>query len=124
MHCGISGSINLDDIAASHGLTIGGTYPLHLFHAERQTVASQFQMTTSLCIVDECPEKCDDQPANTQGIGPVAPDELTCLAATEKNSHEHTLSPTCTGATGADSPTTYATIDPLEVLVGEILSPE
>ena len=58
VHPNLESSVNLDEFASIHGLQIGNTYPLHLFHAERQVTASTFRIETSLCIVDECPERC------------------------------------------------------------------
>jgi fibro-slime domain-containing protein len=45
LHRKTSGTVNLDN----HGLTEGQTYRLDFFHAERHTVASSFQIETSIC---------------------------------------------------------------------------
>jgi fibro-slime domain-containing protein len=42
----------LDDAAGEFGLTLGGVYPLDLFQAERQTVASNFRIETTLDFTD------------------------------------------------------------------------
>lgn len=55
--------IKLNDQAQKLGITIGNTYDLDLFHAERHTVASDFRVDTNLAftncgtIVDEPPVK-------------------------------------------------------------------
>jgi fibro-slime domain-containing protein len=48
VHAAASKSVNLDSIAAVFGLTMGSTYPLDLFHAERHTKASNFRIDTSI----------------------------------------------------------------------------
>lgn len=99
VHCGISGSVSLDAIAEDHNLAINGTYPLHLFHVERQSVASQFQVTTSLCIVDPCPEKCPDHLENNGPHPSFGMDPEECAAATQSNIAEHKLTGICGGTT-------------------------
>jgi fibro-slime domain-containing protein len=46
--------IPLDDLAQSHGLTIGGTFPLHFFFAERHTFASTFTLRTTIADPGRC----------------------------------------------------------------------
>jgi fibro-slime domain-containing protein len=48
LHPAMSQSVALDAIAATFGLTIGETYPLDLFHAERRTDKSNFRIETSI----------------------------------------------------------------------------
>lgn len=55
LHTSQSGAVNLDDVAASIGLSIGGTYPLHFFFAERHTFDSNFNIETSIEGLGECP---------------------------------------------------------------------
>jgi len=58
VHYGIEQIVNMDSIAATLGLQVNSTYPLHMFHADRQSTGSQFEFATSLCIEDPCPEQC------------------------------------------------------------------
>lgn len=53
-----SDSVSLDAEAATLGISIGGTYDLDIFHAERRTSGSNFNFTTSIVLVDapEVPE--------------------------------------------------------------------
>ena len=44
-------SVDLDEDAAMLGITIGGTYPMDIFHAERHTTFSTFRIETSLRCV-------------------------------------------------------------------------
>ncbi|GGF52828.1 fibro-slime domain-containing protein [Alteromonas lipolytica] len=46
IHAALSSSVNLDTL----GLTTGNTYSLDIFHAERQTVGSNFNFTTSAVL--------------------------------------------------------------------------
>ncbi|MEO7191828.1 MAG: fibro-slime domain-containing protein [Vicinamibacterales bacterium] len=46
-HTALPGTVNLDAL----GLTVGGTYGLDLFFAERHTVASNFTITTSIANI-------------------------------------------------------------------------
>jgi fibro-slime domain-containing protein len=55
LHESASASVGLDDIAGSIGIALGGAYPLHLFFAERKTVASNFNVRTSIAGLGECP---------------------------------------------------------------------
>lgn len=52
VHTPISGSVSLDSMAATYGISTGGTYDLDIFHAERQTSGSNFNFTTSIELVD------------------------------------------------------------------------
>ena len=45
VHGNTGANIKLDDL----GLTIGATYPLDVFHAERHTVESNFRIDTTIC---------------------------------------------------------------------------
>jgi len=47
-----SGSVRLNDVAGSIGITVGGTYELAVFQAERHTTGSNFQLSTSLALHD------------------------------------------------------------------------
>ena len=63
LHPQKSKTISLDAEAAKLGITIGGTYDLDLFHAERHTSASNFRVDTNLAftncgtIIEEPPVK-------------------------------------------------------------------
>jgi fibro-slime domain-containing protein len=48
MHSPRTGTIDVDAIAAKFGLLIGEFYPLSVFHAERHTAGSTFQIQTSI----------------------------------------------------------------------------
>jgi len=50
VHPAAAASVNLDSL----GLTLGQTYDLDIFHAERQVTDSNFKMTTSI-TVSQCP---------------------------------------------------------------------
>jgi fibro-slime domain-containing protein len=50
-HSSMTREIMLDDIAASFGLTKGQRYPLDLFHAERHTDESNFQIDTNIQFI-------------------------------------------------------------------------
>ncbi len=52
LHTPVSKQIYLDQMASSLGLERGKVYPLELFHAERHTVQSNFQVDTNLVFVD------------------------------------------------------------------------
>lgn len=54
IHPRLAAEIKLDDIAASHGLTPGGVYPLHFFFAERHTSASTFLIRTTIADPGSC----------------------------------------------------------------------
>ncbi|MFT7570747.1 MAG: fibro-slime domain-containing protein [Paracoccaceae bacterium] len=47
-----SDTVSLDSAAAALGISIGNTYDLSIFHAERQTSGSNFNFTTSIALVD------------------------------------------------------------------------
>lgn len=52
VHDPLTGTIDFDARAAEYGLTVGNTYPLDVFHAERHTIASTFKMVTTIdCLV-------------------------------------------------------------------------
>jgi fibro-slime domain-containing protein len=52
LHPEASGTIDLDQAAATLGITKGSVYPLELFHAERHTDASHFRVDTNFAFVD------------------------------------------------------------------------
>jgi fibro-slime domain-containing protein len=52
LHPQASGMINLDQAAATLGISKGGTYSMDLFHAERHTNASNFRVDTNFAFVD------------------------------------------------------------------------
>jgi fibro-slime domain-containing protein len=52
VHDPLTQTVNFDAEAASFGISIGNSYTLDVFHAERHTVASTFRMTTTIdCLV-------------------------------------------------------------------------
>jgi fibro-slime domain-containing protein len=52
VHPAVEGTIDFDDMADELGITLGNTYELHVFHAERHTVESNFRIETSIdCFV-------------------------------------------------------------------------
>jgi fibro-slime domain-containing protein len=52
VHDPLTGSIDFDARQAQLGITVGETYTLDVFHAERHTVASTFRMVTNIdCLV-------------------------------------------------------------------------
>jgi fibro-slime domain-containing protein len=54
VHGAETASIDFDARAASLGLSIGGTYELAVFHAERHTTESHFRMSTTIdCFIVE-----------------------------------------------------------------------
>lgn len=53
-HNSLSATVDLDRSAAALGLTVGETYPLHLFFAERHTVESHFTIETSISEPGSC----------------------------------------------------------------------
>ncbi len=55
-----SGTVNLDNEASRLGLEVGNTYPLDLFHAERHTVDSNFQVETNIVFNNCDPIFTDD----------------------------------------------------------------
>jgi fibro-slime domain-containing protein len=52
LHPEVSDSVSLDEVAAQFGITIGGSYPLDLFHAERHTNESHFRIDTSIAFTN------------------------------------------------------------------------
>lgn len=55
LHSSATGEVALDDVAEVIGITPGGVYSLHIFFAERQTVASNFNIETSIAAEARCP---------------------------------------------------------------------
>lgn len=47
-HQALEGTIDFDAQAASLGITAGSSYPMDIFHAERQTSASNFRIETNI----------------------------------------------------------------------------
>jgi fibro-slime domain-containing protein len=54
VHAAQSATLDLTDRAEEFGLVAGETYPLDLFHAERHSVASSFEVTTNFTLA-ACP---------------------------------------------------------------------
>ena len=54
LHVSLEGTVELDSIADEFGLEVGEVYPLHIFFAERHTVASNFTIETSIAGPPEC----------------------------------------------------------------------
>jgi fibro-slime domain-containing protein len=52
LHQQATGTINLDQVAATLGIIKGMSYPMDLFHAERHTDQSNFRVDTNLAFVD------------------------------------------------------------------------
>jgi fibro-slime domain-containing protein len=52
LHPQVSGTVDMDAMAATLGITKGKTYDLELFHAERHTTASHFRVDTNFVFVD------------------------------------------------------------------------
>ncbi len=50
VHPALTGSVDLDAMAASLGITTGGVYDFDLFFAERHTNASSFRIDTSIVL--------------------------------------------------------------------------
>lgn len=58
LHPRREGTVNLDAQAAQLGISVGSTYALDIFHAERHTGASNFRIETTIeCIQDVPPPK-------------------------------------------------------------------
>lgn len=55
LHSSLSAEVALDEAAGELGIAPGGVYPLHIFFAERKTVASNFVIETSIAAEAECP---------------------------------------------------------------------
>jgi fibro-slime domain-containing protein len=52
LHPSLPGTVDLDAMAATLGITVGNTYPMDIFHAERHTSASNFHIETSIdCFI-------------------------------------------------------------------------
>jgi fibro-slime domain-containing protein len=47
-HQALKGVLNFDEQAAALGITAGNSYPMDIFHAERQTAASNFRIQTNI----------------------------------------------------------------------------
>ena len=47
-HQALQGTIDFDKQAAALGITVGASYPMDIFHAERQTTASNFRIETNI----------------------------------------------------------------------------
>jgi len=52
LHPPSSGTLTLDDSAASLGISPGNLYPLDLFHAERHSASSNFRVDTTLAFAN------------------------------------------------------------------------
>jgi fibro-slime domain-containing protein len=52
LHPEVSGTVNMDMMAAQLGITKGNAYNIELFHAERHTTASHFRVDTNFVFVD------------------------------------------------------------------------
>jgi fibro-slime domain-containing protein len=52
LHPERSRTLDLDDMAGQLGITLGGSYALDLFHAERHTNASHFRVDTSIAFTN------------------------------------------------------------------------
>ncbi|MES1172144.1 MAG: fibro-slime domain-containing protein [Bacteroidota bacterium] len=52
VHGVMTGSVNLDQAAATLGITPGGTYRMDIFHAERHTTRSNFRIETTLACIN------------------------------------------------------------------------
>lgn len=52
VHSAQTGTVDLDQQAADLGLTVGGTYRMALFHAERRCCESNFRLETTLSCID------------------------------------------------------------------------
>ena len=74
VHSALSDSVDLDSVAASVGITPGGTYSFHLFFAERHTTQSNFRIDTS---IEFQPENCTDGRDN-DADGLVDTDDSDC----------------------------------------------
>jgi fibro-slime domain-containing protein len=48
LHQAEEGTVVLDDVAATIGITVGGNYELRMFHAERHTLDSNFKVETTI----------------------------------------------------------------------------
>ena len=66
VHVAISQSVALDSLTPS--LTLSDTYPLDIYHAERQTAESNFKMTTSIKIASCPPGTVSSSPPPPGGL--------------------------------------------------------
>lgn len=55
IHSASSAYVNLDDKAADFGLTVGQTYPIDFFHAERRVTQSNFRIETTIECLEAPP---------------------------------------------------------------------
>ena len=82
----------LSDRGAALGITIGNTYSMDIFHAERHTSASNFQMETTIdCFIVLCPrapdrslyERAEAPPMNARRAAePAFGDARPCVLGT------------------------------------------
>lgn len=59
LHGPETATVDLDEVAATLGLTIGENYPLKLFFAERRSTGSSFSIETSIEGFSECTTDCN-----------------------------------------------------------------
>jgi fibro-slime domain-containing protein len=52
LHPQVTDTVSLDENATAFGITVGNTYPLDLFHAERHTSESNFRIDTSIAFTN------------------------------------------------------------------------
>jgi fibro-slime domain-containing protein len=50
VHPALHGEVELDDVADELGLSVGERYDLHVFHAERHTEESNYNLVTTMCL--------------------------------------------------------------------------
>lgn len=74
VHGPLTENISLDANAAMLDITVGNTYSLHIFHAERHTVGSNFNFTTSI-VLEDAPQVPEPGALALFGLG------LACLGA-------------------------------------------
>ena len=90
VHCGIRGSVKVDEFSANvKTLQKGEVYTVSVFHAERQALASNFQLTFSMCVYKYCP---GDEPEDMSGL-PVILDGPVCEAQATANEQEKSSGP-------------------------------
>jgi len=68
IHVPMTESVSLGEIESALGISVGGSYPLDIFHAERRPFGSNFGFTTSLTLQDS---SC--APAPPPGSPPAPP---------------------------------------------------
>jgi fibro-slime domain-containing protein len=104
IHPAEAASINLDSIASSHHLTKGQNYPIDFFFAERHTVESNFEITTTMKIVpqDADPEDlnkkitiCHVPPGNPKNAHTITISENAWPAHSQHCSHENKGAEVC-----------------------------